>query len=120
MENDQPDQELRAIVEELRERVRTLEEKVSRLENGGRTSSPSPKPATAPVSVSLEGLVEAIRAALEVLGEGDSAVIRQKVAERGMSVATKSDVNKALYANQNLFKIDRSEGAKPIWKLASA
>jgi hypothetical protein len=32
-------------------------------------------------------------------GEGDSAVIRQKVAERGLP-ATKSDMNKALYANQ--------------------
>jgi len=50
-------------------------------------------------------------------GEGDSAVIRQKVAERGLSAATKSDVNKTLYANQNLFRIDHSEGAKPIWKL---
>jgi hypothetical protein len=120
MASDLFDFELRAIVEELRERVKVLEEKVSRLENGGRTSSPNPKPATAPVSVSFEGLVEAIRAALEVLGEGDSAIIRQKVAERGMSAATKSDVNKAPYANQTLFKIDRTEGAKPIWKLTSA
>ena len=119
MVSDLFDFELRAIVEELRERVRALEEKVSRLENGGRTSNPSPtpKPAVAPAPARLEGLVEAIRAALEVLGEGASAIIRQKVAERGLPAATKSDVNKTLYASQNLFRIDRQEGAKPIWKL---
>ncbi len=108
----------------LTARLVELEDRVTQLESRGGSTSGRVASAslTAPTSgevapaVSQEELLAAIAEALTEMGEGDAGAIRQHIAKKGWAIITRSDVNKALYANQTRFQLARQDGAKPIWK----
>ncbi len=106
---------------QLFERIEQLEQRVETLEKGGSRAmvTSAGVGVTASVGTAVgEGLAEAIRMALTMLGEGDAGAIRQQMLKNGQPATLgRSDVNKMLYNRKDLFTIDRQEGAKPIWKL---
>ncbi len=68
-------------------------------------------------AVGKDELLSAIEKVLEASGgEADAGTIRASLAKMGMISVTRSDVNKVLYANSNLFEVARQENLKPIWK----
>src|SRR5207253_10596800 len=104
----------------LTTRLAELEERVTRLENGpARPASPSrPVVNAAPDEAGSADLVAALTQALTQLGEADAGSLRQALIKNGLpATLNRSDVNKALYAHQELFKIARQEGMKPMWAL---
>jgi hypothetical protein len=115
--------QLKEQISQLTARVVELEERVVKLESNTTrvTSSPSSSgtAASAPASAPSEGLIGAIAEAFRQIGEGDAGAIRQVLAKTGFPEIIRSDVNKALYANKNIFEIARQEGMKPIWRLAN-
>jgi Adenosine deaminase z-alpha domain len=110
--------ELKEQINQLLARVATLEDRVSQLETGApsRSTASSNNEVATTVSAPKEGLVEALSAAFQQIGEGDAAAIRQQLAKNGFAEITRSDINKVLYANKNLFEIARQDGMKPIWR----
>ena len=114
------DEEIQQQLAAMQVRIAELEERVAALENRG---SSAPRPVSSgsaiPASAGSGELIEALRAALSEMGEGDAGAMRQQLVKNPQWAAlTRSDVNKALYANENsAFVIVRKEGAKPVWKL---
>lgn len=106
---------------QLFERIEQLEQRVEILEKGGSRAiitSAGEGVAASVGTAAGEELAEAIRMAMTTLGEGDAGAIRQQMVKNGQPATLgRSDVNKMLYNRKDLFKIDRQEGAKPIWKL---
>jgi Adenosine deaminase z-alpha domain len=115
---DEIDQ-LKEQINQLTARLSELEERVIKLESGSVRPSANPSnSSSATATAPKEGLLEVISTALQQIGEGDAAAIRQAIA-KNMPDITRSDINKVLYANKDLFEVARQEGMKPIWRVAT-
>ncbi len=126
--SNQPDFEAKLTtalerIESLTGRVKQLETRLEALETGPEKLETTHWP---PASYSLNSkppngdpdeLMKAISNSFEGLGgEGDVAAIKAYLAKAGMENVTRSEINKVLYANKNLFEVARQENLKPIWK----
>ncbi len=114
-EMDQED--LAEEVARLTARFAELEERVAQLESGPVRARPATVSSSSdPIASGGEDLIAAMSQAFAEIGEADAGALRQHLVKKGWASLGRSDVNKALYANQTRFEIARQEGAKPVWK----